>query len=422
MIEKGRKIAVIGSGVAGLTAAYILSREYDVILFEKNSYLGGHTNTVIINSGPDEGTPVDTGFIVMNHRNYPLLTELFTQLEVDLRDSDMSFGYMCPESDVEYSSTGVSGLYSRRRNIFNLKFQNMVYDLFRFYKNARRDLAAGTVGEGSLGDYLHKHKMSDYFIRHHILPMGSAIWSTPDSMMLDFPAISFLNFFKNHNLLGVTGQPVWRTVVGGSHSYVKVMKKFLKDVHLNSPVNSVTRKNGKVHIAVHGGENFSADGVVIAAHADQALRLLGDPTSDEKRLLGPWRYQLNKTILHTYESILPGNLNSRASWNFLRKEKPGGLSSLSLTYDMNRLQGLNTENKYLVTLNSSVEIPQDNIITEIDYEHPLYNLESMNTQAELKSINGVNNTYFCGSYFGYGFHEDAVRSAVDVAALFGMSL
>ncbi len=419
MTAKKLKIAVVGSGVAGLTAAYILNRIHSVRVFEKNDYPGGHTHTIVIDRGPDRGTPVDTGFIVMNHRNYPLFTELLERLGVGLRDSDMSFGYSCLQTGMQYSSRGLNGLYAQRGNFLKPSFQRMVFDLLRFYRHAKRDLETGAAANVTLGEYLASRKFSDIFIRHHILPMGAAIWSTPDDKMMEFPAESFFRFFSNHGLLGITGQPVWRTVVGGSHMYVKAIRESLKtDVLTGRAVKSVTRKKNTVMIKFAGGKEEAFDRVVIAAHADEALGMLADPSADEKRLLGAWHYQRNHTVLHTDGSVMPGNPNARGSWNFIRGESADG-DSLSLTYHMNRLQGLQASMQYYVTLNSARKIPKDKTIAEMDYYHPTYTFSSMGTQRELHLLNGVNNTYFCGSYFGYGFHEDAVRSGIEAAKLLG---
>ena len=338
MAKKRLNIAVVGSGVAGLTAAYILNREHSVTVFEKNDYAGGHTHTIVVDTGPDRGTPVDTGFIVMNHANYPLFTKLLSRLGVGLRDSDMSFGYHCEETGLQYSSRGLSGLYAQRGNIVSPRFQRMVYDLLRFYKHAKSDLETGAAASLTLGEYLRKRGFSDIFITHHILPMGSAIWSTPDDEMMDFPADSFFRFFNNHKLLSLTGQHVWRTVVGGSHTYVGVIRETLKkDVLVSSPVISVMRKKGSVRIKAKGRKEESFDVAIIAAHADEALKLLGDPTDDEKRLLGAWRYQMNRTVLHTDETLMPTNVNAMASWNFIRSAGKEKGSPLTLTYHMNKI-------------------------------------------------------------------------------------
>jgi predicted NAD/FAD-binding protein len=240
--------------------------------------------------------------------------------------------------------------------------------------------------------------------------------------MMEFPALSFFNFFNNHKLLGITGQPVWKTVVGGSHSYVKAIRATLqKDVIVNSPVKSIARKKGAVKISA-GRKQESFDAVIVATHADEALKLLSDPTADEKRLLGAWKYQKNHTVLHTDESLMPTNKNARASWNFIRNASQRKDAPLTLTYHMNRLQGLTTVHQYFVTLNSARPIPKEKIIVSMDYYHPTYTFESMNTQKELHTLNGINGTFFCGSYFGYGFHEDAVRSGTEVAKMLGCEL
>jgi predicted NAD/FAD-binding protein len=423
MEEKKYSIAVIGSGVAGLTAAYLLNKKHKVTVFEKNDYPGGHTNTIIIKSGPDEGTPVDTGFIVMNHKNYPVLTKLFKELNTGLRDTSMSFGYFCENTGLQYSSRGLNGLFAQRLNVFNPEYRTMIKEILRFYKITKKDLEQKSVGTRTLGQYLNDNKFTGYFITHHIIPMGAAIWSTPDEGMMEFPAESFLRFLNNHGLLGVAGQPQWKTVVGGSFAYVKTIRKTLgTDVIVNTPIVEVKRTGSGVTVKSSDGNSRDFDYVVIAAHADEALAMLKDPSPDEKRLLSPWFYQKNYTILHTDPSVMPTIRNAQGSWNFIREKTTGSGSALSLTYDMNRLQGLKTKSNYFVTLNTGKIIKKESIITEMVYHHPTYSFESMKTQSELPSLNGVNRTYFCGSYFGYGFHEDAARSGLQVAEKFGVNL
>ncbi len=422
MDNKKYSIAVIGSGVAGLTAAYILSKKHSVTLFEKNDYIGGHTHTIVIPDGPDKGTPVDTGFIVMNHRNYPLLTKLFNELKISLRDSDMSFGYYHETSGLQYSSKGVKGLFAQRSNIIKPSYLRMVMDLFRFYKMGKNDLDRGITAELTLGEYLNNNNFSEIFINHHLIPMGAAIWSTPNDKMMEFPAISFLRFLNNHGLLSVTGQPQWKTVVGGSHQYVKVIKKSLNTIYTESPVTRVIRSENGITVVTESGKSFAFDRVIIATHADEALSILDNPTSAEKLLLGPWRYEKNITVLHTDESVMPPNRRAHASWNFTSETTAENRSVLSLTYDMNHLQGLKTQKRYYVSLNRFRPIPKDKIVAEMIYDHPTFTFESMKTQQELPSLNGKLNTWFCGSYYGYGFHEDAVCSAVAVAKEFGIEL
>jgi predicted NAD/FAD-binding protein len=422
MEKKNLSIAIVGSGVAGLTAAYLLNKEHTVRVFEKNDYPGGHTHTIVLDKDPDRGTPVDTGFIVMNHRNYPLFTKLLDRLGVTLRDSDMSFGYSCEYTGLQYSSRGFGGFFAQRKNLFSPSVWRMFFDLVKFHRKARHDLVSGGIAGLTLGQYLAKNGFSDIFINHHILPMGGAIWSTPDAGMMEFPAESFLRFFDNHGLLSFTGSPIWRTVVGGSYTYVTAIRNTLKmDVVTGCAVQSVHRENGRVRIKSSGRDDELFDCVVIAAHADDALKLLADPSADEKRLLGAWRYEENNTVLHSDDAVMPTNKNARASWNFLREKKENE-QVLSLSYDMNRLQGFNTVRRYFVTLNTHKKIQEKDVVTKMVYHHPSFTFESMKTQSELPTLNGKQNTYFCGSYFGYGFHEDAVRSAVDIAKLFGIEL
>lgn len=418
MTDAPQNIAVIGSGVAGLAAAHILQRRHRVTLFEKNGRLGGHTNTVVIPDGPDAGTPVDTGFIVMNHRNYPLLTRLFKQLGVELRDSNMSFGYHDLPSGLQYCGNGLDGLFAQRANLFKPSFLRMVLDVARFFKTAEHDLNEQTLTNETLGDYIQRHGFGPEFIDHHLVPMGSAIWSTPCEQMMDFPAQSFLQFFHNHGLLSVKDRPQWKTVVGGSGDYIARMQKIWQqvDVRLNANIAGIKRDAEGVEIAFANEQFERFDHIVIATHADQALRLLRDPSIEEKQALGCWHYSKSRTVLHTDESVMPPIRKVWSSWNFQRLKG----ARTSLTYHMNRLQGLETENQYFVSLN----LPEEpkGIVREFNYEHPMFTREALEQRPQLKQLSGQNNTWFAGSYFGNGFHEDAVRSGVDVAKGFGLDL
>ncbi len=411
-----QKIAVVGSGVAGLVAAHLLQHRHRVVLFEHDNRLGGHTNTFTIPDGPDAGTPIDTGFIVMNDRNYPLLTNLFDQLGVELRDSEMSFGYHDLPSGLQYCGSGLDGLFAQRKNLVSPAFLRMVRDTLRFFKTAQQDTADRQLDQESLGDYLRRNGFGPEFINHHLVPMGSAIWSTPCEEMMAFPARSFLQFFENHGLLTLNDRPQWRTVVGGSSDYIRRMQKEWKqvDVRLGARITGI-RRELDVRIFQEGGKEERFDHAVIATHADQALRLLLDPTAEEKQSLGCWQYTRNRTILHTDESVMPPLKKVWSSWNFQRIAG----EETSLTYHMNRLQGLATKRNYFVSLN----LPQDpaGIVAEFDYEHPMYTREALAERPRLKRLNGRRNTWFAGSYFGNGFHEDAVRSATEVAKGFGMA-
>ncbi len=413
------KIAVIGSGVAGLTVTHMLQREHHVTLFEKNDRLGGHTHTVTIPDGPDAGTPIDTGFIVMNHRNYPLLTTLFKQLGVVLRDSDMSFGYHDVPSGLQYSGTGINGLFAQRRNLLRPAFLCMVRDVLRFFRMAEADLAAGrNLQDRTLGEYLAVNGFGQAFVEHHLVPMGAAIWSTPCDEMLAFPAQSFVQFLHNHGLLTVNDRPQWRTVVGGSCDYIRRMQQQWGqvDVRLGARIAGVARTQAKVRIALAGGASELYDHVVIATHADQVLPLLSDPDARERESLGHWQYAASRTVLHTDERVMPTLRRVWSSWNFRRIEG----NRTCLTYHMNRLQGLQTERQYFVSLNPPDDI--EDVLYQFSYMHPLYTRQALVSRPRLQALSGRRNTWFAGSYFGDGFHEDAVRSAIAVARGFGLEL
>jgi predicted NAD/FAD-binding protein len=411
----------VGSGVAGLVAAWHLSRAHEVTLFEAEDYPGGHTHTIRIDRGPDAGTPVDTGFIVMNHRNYPVLTQLFASLGARLQDSDMSFSFHCERTGFQYAGTGFRGLFAQPANLARPSFHRLLADIVRFGRRARRDLAAGTLAGRTLGDYVNELGLSSRFRRDYLRPMGAAIWSAPPDAIDAFPAESFLRFFDNHGLLGLTDMPEWKTVAGGSSAYVhRVLEGFRGRLLLRTPVRRVRRLDGEVEVSTEGEGGGRFDQVVLATHADQALALLDDPSPDEQRLLGPWRYSRNHTVLHTDARVLPPNRAAWASWNYTREAVPETEDAVCVTYNMNRLQRLHTREQYCVTLNRRGPIDPSRVIAEMVYTHPLYTFDSLASQAGLPSLNGVRRTWFCGSYFGYGFHEDAARSGLDVARGFGL--
>ena len=422
-MESRGKIAVIGAGVAGITAAYILQREYQVTLFEKNNYVGGHTNTVVLEEGPDKGLPVDTGFIVLNDQTYPNFHRLLRKLSVSVRESEMSFGYYCKMSGLQYAGTTLSGLFAQRSNLFSKKFLRILVGIVRFCRQARLDLENETFEEISLADYLKKHQFSSEMIDHYLIPMAAAIWSGPRETMFQFPAKHFCQFFRNHGLLSLVNRPTWQTVVGGSHAYVK---KFLADfkgeLRTEAKIRTLVRESGQVIIYFEDGSLEQFDKVVIATHADEALKLLAEPTELEARLLGAWSYQANDVVLHTDSSVLPSNRRAWASWNYVRELDSDEGAGVSVTYHMNRLQGFESERNYCVTLNRSEPVKEEKLIRRFVYTHPVYTCAAMKTQTELPQINGVRETYFCGSYFGYGFHEDAVRSAVKIAECFSLGL
>ncbi|MCB9799983.1 MAG: FAD-dependent oxidoreductase [Candidatus Omnitrophica bacterium] len=423
MDQKPLKIAVIGSGVAGLTAAYLLNKKHQVTLYEKNNYLGGHTNTLVIEEGPDAGTPVDTGFIVFNHRNYPLFTKLLSELDVQAADSDMSFSFSREKDHFAYSSYVPRGLFACRRNFFNPFFFRMITDILKFNRSAAEDLRTGKLRNISLGDYLKAGGYGKGFMHHYLIPTGAAIWSTPFEEMFNFPAESFIQFFDNHGLLSLKNRPQWKYIFGGSQTYVrKIVKDFRGEIFYNAPVTSIRRTEAFVSVSEHSGMEKHYDYVVIAAHADEALKMLTDSSAREKKLLGTWSYSKNHAILHTDPSAMPRNRKAWASWNYIEETPRDPNAPVSLTYYMNILQRLKTRENYFVTLNRRKPVLKNHIIKEISYTHPTYNSASVKTQADLPGLNGLNRTFYCGSYFGYGFHEDAVRSSVDVARHFGIEL
>lgn len=411
-----RQVAVIGGGVAGIVAAHLLQDSCDVTLFEKEDYLGGHTHTVSVPQGPDGGTPVDTGFIVFNEATYPLFISFLQELGVPSRETQMSFGFHCERTGFFYAGTDLAGLFAQRSNLFSVRYHRFLFEILRFCRLAKEDL--GRKEElGTLDEYVARHRFSPFMVENYLLPMAAAIWSTPSGRVGRFPALSFLRFFNNHGLLSVFDRPKWRTVVGGSCSYVRAfLRRFRGTVRLSAPIVRVLRGSSGVSVEVAGEEPRLFDAAFIASHADQALRLLCDPSPEEAALLGAWRYEENTTVLHTDVSVLPPTPKAWACWNFRREVREG--ARVFVTYAMNLLQGLTGEKQYLVTLNPAPSLDDSRVLASFVYHHPVYTGQSMGTQASLDSLNGRRNTFFCGSYFGFGFHEDAVRSSHEAVARF----
>ncbi len=423
MSHENLDVAVIGGGVSGITAAYLLQQRHRVSLYERNDYLGGHTHTVVIPEGPDAGAPVDTGFIVLNDRTYPLFNRLLERLEIEIRPSDMSFSYHSLRSGYQYASRGLNALFAQRANLVNPAHLYMLTEILRFNRAARAGLKAGSIGDVTLGGFLRRMHMSPSFRTRYIVPMAAAIWSSPDDDIMDFPMATFARFFHNHGLLSVRDQPQWYYVRGGSHSYVNAFREgFEGQIHTRRPIRGLKRSDTGVEVRLADGSRQRHDVAVVATHADEALALLEDPSAEEKRLLGAWRYSENQVVLHTDVSWMPPQKRAWASWNYRRASVADDHAPIVLTYHMNRLQRLRTQRQYFVTLNPPAPIDPRATVDTFIYHHPMYTFGSMATQAELPRLNGDRRTYYCGSYWGYGFHEDAVRAAVSVAAALGGAL
>jgi len=413
-----QKIAIVGTGISSLTSAYILSRKHDVHLFEKNDYIGGHTHTHTIVEN-DKVFNVDSGFIVYNENTYPNFISLLNQLNVDSQHTTMGFSVKSKLNDFEYAGNSLNSFFAQRKNIFKPSFIKMSADILRFNRLSLKEIE--NIDEKlSLIDYLKNYKFSNIFISHYIIPMGAAIWSTSPKSMLNMPASFFIRFFKNHGLLKVTNRPQWWVIKNGSKQYVKeLIKPFKNNIRLNSKVKSVERINGKVRLSFNSDEE-EFDSIVIGTHSDQALKILKNPSQDELSILSKIKYQKNVAIIHTDDSILPKRKLAWSCWNYLINKNQDEL--VTLTYNMNMLQTLDAERTYCVTLNNTHDIDKNKIIKEIIYHHPLFTEDSVFAQTQKSSICGKDNTYFCGSYWGYGFHEDGVNSALDVCKKFGLSL
>lgn len=413
---KKRRIAVIGAGISGLSAAWLLSRRHDVTLYEREKRFGGHSNTVFVD-GPRGEVPVDTGFIVYNEATYPNLKALFSHLGVETLQSNMSFAVSRDNGRLEYSGTNLAGLFAQKRNLASPRFWSMLRDVVRFYKSAAADLA-GMAPSHTLDDYLRQGRYGEAFRDDHLLPMAGAIWSAPCAAMLGYPASSFIRFFQNHGLLLLSGRPQWRTVSGGSIAYVEaLMRDFDGNVRAGADIANVTRREGEVlvHDRRHGPERY--DDVVLATHADEALAMLDAPSSEERSLLGSFSYSRNEAVLHTDTSAMPRRRAVWSSWNHVDGHPTD--EAVSVTYWMNRLQTLDTDRPMLVTLNPRAPFSDETVLHSETYYHPLFDRAAMEAQRRLWTLQGKRNTWFCGAYFGAGFHEDGLQSGLAVAEALG---
>ncbi|MGW5869132.1 NAD(P)/FAD-dependent oxidoreductase [Streptomyces sp. NPDC055239] len=426
MREQRRRTAVVGSGVAGLTAAYILRSAHDVTLYEADDRLGGHAHTHDLSGSDGRTRSVDSGFIVHNDRTYPNLLRLFRELAVTSLPTEMSMSVRCEGCGLEYAGArGPRGLFAQPRNLMRGPYLRMLSEIPRFHRRASESLAEhggdadDTGPDETFGAFLTRHRFSRYFVRHFAVPLVSAVWSCPPGTALRYPARYLFRFLDHHGMLTVTGSPAWRTVAGGSREYVERIGKQLQTVHTSTPVRSVRRGDGGVSVTTEDGTTDFYDSVVVAVHPDQALRLLADASTAEREILGAFSYSPNPALLHTDTTVLPRSRAARASWNYLLPSCGATTENVRVSYDMSRLQRLDAPETYVVTLGGASMVDPDRVLAEMAYEHPVYTPESLAAQRRLPSLNGPV-TAFAGAYHGWGFHEDGCRSGVEAALAMGV--
>jgi predicted NAD/FAD-binding protein len=413
------RIAIVGAGISGMVVAHLLHRPHDVVVFEAGERAGGHSNTIRVDT-PEQTLHVDTGFMVFNDRNYPSFERLLAQLIVESQPSTMSFGVSDGLGDFEYNSASPNGLFAKRAHLATPWFHRMIADLVRFNR-AARELLSGGGGDVSFGEWLAQREFSDAFVQRLIVPQVCAVWSADPRQMWSFPARFLVEFFEHHGMLGLLGRPRWRTITGGSERYVRALTHAWRDrLRLNAPVQRIERRGEGVLVKPRGGEAERFDEVVIATHSDQALALLADATDREREILGALPYQRNEAVLHSDTRMLPRRRRAWASWNYHLLEQPGDRATV--TYHMNRLQSLQADRELCVTLNRTEAIDPATVIRVIPYAHPVYTAAGIRAQARRSEISGHNRTHYCGAYWGWGFHEDGVVSALAVAEHFGVRL
>ncbi|MER5406339.1 FAD-dependent oxidoreductase [Streptomyces sp. NPDC002769] len=416
-----RRTAVIGGGVAGLTAAHVLGRARPVALYEADDRLGGHAHTHDLAASDGRLHRVDSGFIVHNRRTYPNLLRLFDELGVATQESEMSMSVRCEGCGLEYAGArGPAGLFARPRSALRGSYLRMLTEVPAFHRAARRLLAADGEESLTLGEFLTRERFSPYFVQHFATPLVSAVWSCDAVTAGRYPAAHLFRFLEHHGMLSVSDSPVWRTVSGGSRSYVDRVAKHLDAVHTSAPVRAVRRHPDAVDVTTADGTTASYDSVVIAVHPDQALRLLADPTEREREVLGAFRYSRNTTLLHTDTALLPRARAARASWNYLMPSCDAGADRVRVSYDMNRLQRLDAPEHYVVTLGGEDRVDPDRVLARMVYEHPVYTRESVAAQTRLPELNSPVTAY-AGAYHGWGFHEDGCRSGAAAAAALGVT-
>lgn len=414
-----KKIAIIGSGISGLSIAYLLNQKYDITIFEKNSKIGGHANTANIDYN-NKKIAVDTGFIVYNFRTYFHLKKLFEHLKVEIVESNMSFGIKDYNSKLEYSGTSILGLFAQKKNIFNYQFLLMIKDILKFNKNSIKLIENSSLEleKLTLEDFLNSLKLGEYFKNFYLLPMASAIWSCPIEEMKSYPAKTFLQFFYNHGLLTIINQPKWYSVKNGSQQYLeKISAGFLDKIKLNSEIIKSSRQNNSVILEDSNGEKYEFDQVIFASHANQTFDIIQDKSRIEEEILGSFKYSNNLAVLHNDENQMPKNKKAWASWVYLSSKLN---TKTSLTYWMNNLQKIDHNYPLFVTLNPIEKIAEDKIFGTYKYSHPIFNFEAINAQKRIGEIQGKNKIWFVGAWLKYGFHEDGILSAVNIAKDFNV--
>lgn len=406
------KIAIIGTGIAGMSAAYFLKDEFDLTIFEKNNYIGGHTNTVFVKKN-DKEIPIDTGFMVFNHETYPYLTKLFKELDVEIKNTDMSFAVRHDQSSWEYNGSSLSGLFSQRKNILNPRFIRFLMKVNTFNKLAPKLLLEGKLDQLTINEFVQEYNLSGDFYEKFLVPMSSAVWSTPFEKMSHFPAKTLVQFFYNHGFMGLDTQFQWKTVVSGSESYKKkIIKSFKDKIKINNAALSASLNDkNEIELIDQNHQKYTFNKVIFACHADEALSILTHPSSLQKELLSKFKYQENIATLHTDDSAMPKTIRAWSSWNYIIPKN----SEPFTVYYMNMLQGVSKKENYFININGESFINPSKVLKRIVYTHPLFDFAAINAQKELHKLNDHQNPfYFCGSYFKYGFHEDALKSSVQL--------
>ncbi len=416
-----KNIAIIGSGVSGLTAAYLLSKKHKVTVFEKNNRIGGHTATVDIEKSSEEFA-IDTGFIVFNDKTYPNFLALLSEIGIGKQATEMSFSVHNCQTGMEYNGHNLNTLFAQRRNIFRPKFWMLVKEILRFNKLCKEVFETQGYQSGlTLGCFLSQNNFSDYFAEHYILPMGAAIWSSSLAQMEDFEFRFFVQFFHNHGLLNIADRPQWYVIPKGSRSYLAPLcEPFKNNIRLNADISGISRNNGKVQLDFNHSDSEIFDEIVIACHSDEALALLNDASADEDKILAAMPYSENSVVLHTDKRLLPQREKAWASWNYQLSQDRN--KAASVTYNMNILQGIKSQHTFCVTLNQKDDIDPNSILREFTYHHPIFSADSIAAQKQRNKICGIKQTHFAGAYWHNGFHEDGVRSAVEVAKRFDCCL